>query len=136
MKRNLVMILGLCIGLLLAAVPVVAHHALAAEFDSSKPVKFTGTVKSVDWMNPHIYVNIESKDETGKNVVYSVEGGPPNSLYRNGWRKDSLKAGDQVTVEGSRARDGSTTANARSVKLPDGRRVFGGSSGGDAPPNQ
>jgi len=125
MKRNLVMILGLCIGLLLAAVPVVAHHALAAEFDSSKPVKFTGTVKSVDWMNPHIYVNIESKDETGKNVVYSVEGGPPNSLYRNGWRKDSLKPGDVVQVSGMKAKkaDSNRIGNARIVTA-DGKAVF------------
>ena len=125
MKRNLVMILGLCMGLLLAAVPVLAHHALAAEFDSSKPVKFTGTVKSVDWMNPHIYVNIESKDETGKNVVYSVEGGPPNSLYRNGWRKDSLKPGDVVQVSGMKAKkaDSNRIGNARIVTA-DGKAVF------------
>jgi len=125
MKRNLVVILGLCIGLLLAAVPVLAHHALAAEFDSSKPVKFTGTVKSVDWMNPHIYVNIESKDETGKNVVYSVEGGPPNSLYRNGWRKDSLKPGDVVQVSGMKAKkaDSNRIGNARIVTA-DGKAVF------------
>ena len=125
MKRNLVMILGLCMGLLLAAVPLLAHHALAAEFDSSKPVKFTGTVKSVDWMNPHIYVNIESKDETGKNVVYSVEGGPPNSLYRNGWRKDSLKPGDVVQVSGMKAKkaDSNRIGNARIVTT-DGKAVF------------
>ncbi len=125
MKRNLVMILGLCMGLLLAAVPLLAHHALAAEFDSSKPVKFTGTVKSVDWMNPHIYVNIESKDETGKNVVYSVEGGPPNSLYRNGWRKDSLKPGDVVQVSGMKAKkaDSNRIGNARIVTA-DGKAVF------------
>ena len=125
MKRDLVVILGLCIGLLLAAVPVLAHHALAAEFDSSKPVKFTGTVKSVDWMNPHIYVNIVSKDETGKNVVYSVEGGPPNSLYRNGWRKDSLKPGDVVQVSGMKAKkaDSNRIGNARIVTA-DGKAVF------------
>ena len=125
MKRDLVVILGLCIGLLLAAVPVLAHHALAAEFDSSKPVKFTGTVKSVDWMNPHIYVNIEAKDETGKNVVYSVEGGPPNSLYRNGWRKDSLKPGDVVQVSGMKAKkaDSNRIGNARIVTA-DGKAVF------------
>ena len=125
MKRNLVMILGLCMGLLLAAVPLLAHHALAAEFDSSKPVKFTGTVKSVDWMNPHIYVNIEAKDETGKNVVYSVEGGPPNSLYRNGWRKDSLKPGDVVQVSGMKAKkaDSNRIGNARIVTAG-GKAVF------------
>jgi hypothetical protein len=125
MKRNLVVILGLSIGLLMAALPVLAHHALAAEFDSSKPVKFTGTVKSVDWMNPHIYVNIEAKDETGKSILYSVEGGPPNALYRNGWRKDSLKPGDVVQVNGVKAKkaDSHRIGNARIV-APDGKVFF------------
>ena len=81
MKRNFLVVLGLCIGLLSAAIPVLAHHAIAAEFDTTKPIKFDGTVKSVDWMNPHIYVNIET-NEGGKTIVYSVEGGPPNALYR------------------------------------------------------
>ena len=132
MKRNVVMILGLSIGLLMAAVPVLAHHALAAEFDSSKPVKFTGTVKSVDWMNPHIYVNIEAKDEAGKNVLYSVEGGPPNSLYRNGWRKDSLKPGDVVQVSGIKAKkaDSHRVGQARII-MPDGKAVFANRGGGE-----
>ena len=87
MKRNSLIVLSLCISLLTAAMPVLAHHAISAEFDTTKPIKFEGTVKSVDWMNPHIYVNIESK-ESGKTVVYSVEGGPPNALFRQGWRPD------------------------------------------------
>ena len=84
MKRNFLAGLGLCAVLLSVTIPALAHHAIAAEFDTTKPIKFNGTVKSVDWMNPHIYVNIETKDEAGKTIVYSVEGGPPNALYRQG----------------------------------------------------
>src|SRR5438128_6765774 len=120
MKRNFLAI-GLCLILLAAAIPALAHHAISAEFDTTKPIKFEGTVKTVDWMNPHIYVNIETK-EAGKTVVYSVEGGPPNSLYRQGWRPDSLKIGDKVTVNGVRAKkaESNRIGNARII-MPDGR---------------
>jgi len=84
----------------------------------------------VDWGNPHIWVFMDVKDETGKVSNWGVEGGAPNALFRNGWRKDSLKVGDTITVEGFRGRDGSQRANANRVLLPDGRRVFAGSSVG------
>jgi len=109
-------------GLLGAAIPLLAHHAVAAEFDTNKPIKFTGLIKSVDWMNPHIYVNIEAKDESGKAVVYSVEGGPPNSLFRQGWRPDSLKVGDKVEVAGVRAKKAeSYRVGQAKITMPDGR---------------
>jgi hypothetical protein len=82
-------------------------------------------------MNPHIYFYVDVKDEGGKVINYACEGGAPNGLYRNGWRKDSLKNGDVVTIEGWRAKDGSNTVNARSVVLPGGKRVFAGSSAGE-----
>src|SRR5437660_2948112 len=104
MKRNLLSGFVLSVGLLSAAVPVLAHHAVSAEFDRNKPITFTGTVKKVDWMNPHIYTHIEAKDANGKTVVYQVEGGAPNSLFRSGWRPDTLKIGETVTVTGSRAK--------------------------------
>jgi len=114
----------------MAAVPVLAHHAISAEFDSAKPVKFTGTVKSVDWMNPHIYVNIEAKDDAGKTVLYSVEGGPPNSLFRQGWRKDSLKPGDVVQVTGIRAKKAeSYRIGSARILMPDGKTVFARGAG-------
>jgi hypothetical protein len=121
MKRNFLIVIGLCVGLLSAATSLMAHHAIAAEFDTSKPIKFEGTVKSVDWMNPHIYVNIETKD-AGKTIVYSVEGGPPNALYRQGWRPDSLKVGDKVQVAGVRAKkpDNNRIGQAK-ITMPDGR---------------
>jgi hypothetical protein len=130
MKRNLLTILSLVAALLIAAVPVLAHHAISAEFDSAKPVKFTGTVKSVDWMNPHIYVNIEAKDDAGKTVLYSVEGGPPNSLFRQGWRKDSLKPGDVVQVTGIRAKKAeSNRIGSARILMPDGKTVFARGAG-------
>jgi hypothetical protein len=129
MKRHLLSVTSLVIGLLMAAAPLLAHHSFAAEYDRSKPVKFTGKVTKVEWMNPHVYFYVDVKDEaTGKVTSWACEGGAPNGLYRNGWRKDSLKAGDTVSIEGWRAKDGSNLMNAGSVTLPDGKKVFAGSA--------
>jgi len=129
MRRHFLAVTSLGFGLLIAAAPLVAHHSFAAEYDRSKPIKFTGKVTKVEWMNPHIYFYVDVKDDaSGKVINYAVEGGAPNGLYRNGWRKDSLKAGDAVTVDGWRAKDGSNTVNAGNVLLPDGKKVFAGSA--------
>jgi hypothetical protein len=122
-------------GLLVAfAQPASAHHSFAAEFDSTKAVTLKGSVTKIEWMNPHIWVYLDVKDDRGTPESWQCEGGPPNTLTRNGWSKDSLKIGDQVTIDGALAKDGSKTCNARTVKLPDGRSVLAGSSGGNAPP--
>jgi hypothetical protein len=121
-------VLTACFGLLVAAVPVLAHHSFAAEYDANKPMKVTGTVTKVEWMNPHARFYVDVKDEGGAVTNWNFELGAIPVLLKQGWKRDSLKAGDQVTVEGSLAKDGSKTANARKVTLPDGRRVFGGSS--------
>jgi len=135
--RNQSLTLAAIFGLLLSAAPAVAHHSFAAEYDTTKPVKVTGVVTKMEWMNPHarFYVDVKEADGTVSN--WNFELGAIPVLLKQGWRKNALKPGDQVTVEGNRAKDESHTAAARVVLLPDGRRVFGGSAAdGSAPPNQ
>jgi Family of unknown function (DUF6152) len=137
MRRKLLAVSVLCAALLLSAVPLVAHHSFAAEYDNNKPIKFSGKVTKVEWLNPHIYVYIDVKDNSGSTVNYAVEGGAPNGLFRQGWRKDTLKVGDTLSIEGFLAKDGSNTVNARTWLLPDGKKVFAGNAedGGPAAKN-
>jgi hypothetical protein len=114
-------------GALFAVTPAFAHHSVSAEFDTTKPVSFTGTIKKVEWTNPHIYTQVETKGADGKTIVYRVEGGAPNSLYRQGWRKDSLKVGETVSVTGIRAkREDSFNVGNATITTSDGKRMFAG----------
>jgi Family of unknown function (DUF6152) len=123
-----------CFGLLMAALPAAAHHAFIAEFDANKRVKVTGTITKLEWTNPHAWLYVDVKDASGKVINWSFEMGSPNVLIRQGWRRTALKDGDTVAVEGYAAKDGSNVANARSVTMPDGRKVFTGSPGTDGGP--
>lgn len=118
---------------LAAAVPMIAHHSFAAEFDTSKPVTLKGVVTKVEWMNPHAWFYIDVTDDNGKVEHWQCETGAPIELLRRGWRKNNLKVGDQVTVEAFRAKDATNTVSARVVTLPDGRKVFSGSATDDGP---
>jgi hypothetical protein len=121
------------LGLLMAAVPAIAHHAFAAEYDASQPVTLKGKVTMFEWTNPHARFYIDVVDEKGTVTNWNLELASPNVLKRNGWSSKLLQIGDQVTVEGSRAKDGSKMANARVVTLANGQRVFSGLQGSDAP---
>jgi hypothetical protein len=113
-----------------AGTPAMAHHSFAAEFDAERPVKLTGTVSKIEWTNPHAYFYIEVKDAAGKTTNWGLEMGSPNGLMRQGWSRNSMKVGDVVSIEGSQAKDGAKLANARSVTLSSGQRLFAASSQG------
>jgi len=127
-KATLLSAFAVGAGLMLSALPVLAHHSFAAEYDNKQPVTLTGTVTEVEWMNPHARFYINAKDEAGKSADWELELGSPNGLMRQGWTRNSLKEGDVVTVTGSKAKDGSNLANARQVTLASGKKVFAGSS--------
>jgi hypothetical protein len=131
--KFVLMVAGLA--LLVGVSGVAAHHSFSAEFDASKTFKFTGPVTKVEWMNPHTFFYIDVKDEkTGKVTNWAMEMGSPNGLMRNGWTRNTMKIGDVVTVEGSMAKDGSPTGNARTVVMAKtGQRLFAGSSQGVTP---
>jgi hypothetical protein len=115
-------------GLLMPTLPVFAHHSFAAEYDAGKPVELKGRVTKVEWTNPHARFYIDIKDADGKVTTWNFELASPNVLTRNGWTRHSLQEGDEITVQGSMAKDGSNLANARTVTLANGKKVFAGSA--------
>ena len=137
MTRKL-LTLVLCVGVLVSAAPIVAHHSVSAEFDTTKTITFTGKVKEVNWGNPHIYTSIEATDpDNGKVTVFRVEGGAPNALFRQGWRKDTLKIGETVKVTGNRAKNPeSLNIGQATILTESGKRVFNGNANATAANNQ
>jgi hypothetical protein len=132
MTRKLSLLLG--VGILVSSASLVAHHSVSAEFDTTKVIKFTGKVTGINWGNPHIYTLVEAPDpDSGKTVTFRVEGGPPNSLFRAGWRKDSLKVGETVTVSGNRAKNpASMNVGQATILTAAGKRIYSGNNP-DAP---
>ena len=129
--RIKLLLLATAVGLLIPVTSALAHHAFAAEYDEKKPVTLTGTVTKVEWMNPHVFFYIDVKDAEGKVTNWRGEGGNLSTLMRRGWRKDSLKVGETVTIEGSLAKSGQPLVNARTVTRADGQKLFAGSAGGE-----
>ena len=131
--RTTTLVLVTTIGMGLAATPIVAHHAFSAEFDADRPMTLHGTVTKTEWINPHSWIHIDVTDDGGTVQSWAIECGAPNALIRRGLNKNSIPAGTELVVDGYGAKDGSNTANARDITLPDGSQFYVGSSGTGAP---
>jgi hypothetical protein len=132
-KLNIAIISWTSLALLIGVPALSAHHSFAAEYDGTKPISVTGTVTKVEWTNPHARLYVDVKDDKGVVTNWNFEMGGPLQLNRLGWKRDAVKVGDQIKVEGYLAKDGSKMANARNVVFADGRKIFAGSSGDGAP---
>jgi uncharacterized protein DUF6152 len=131
--RTRLMVLLVGAGFVCAVLPAWAHHAFAAEFDAKKPIKLQGTVALVEWINPHAWIHIDVKRPDGTVERWMIEGGTPNTLFRRGVTKNSLPYGTVIIVDGYQAKDGTLKGNGRDITLPDGRKLFIGSTGTGAP---
>jgi len=133
MKCRILSVLAVSGALMIPGIPRLAHHSFAAEYDSNKPVSLTGAVTKVEWTNPHVRFYIDVKDASGTATNWEFELGSPNGLMRKGWTRNSLKEGDKISVDGYLAKDGAHLANARTVALADGRKVFAGAADDGGP---
>lgn len=131
--RTFALTMGVAVAVAMGGVRLAAHHAFSAEFDANKPISLKGKVVKVEWVNPHAWIHVEVKKPGGAAEVWMVEGGTPNTLARRGITRNSLVAGTEISVEGYQAKDGSNRANGRDLTLPDGKKLFVGSSGTGAP---
>jgi|SwirhisoilCB2_FD_contig_61_5626491_length_1522_multi_3_in_0_out_0_2 hypothetical protein len=133
MKKAFVLGVPLLAAMALTPTLVFAHHSFAAEYDSGKPITLKGKVTQFDWVNPHSWLHVDVTDEKGNTVNWTAETAPPNALYRQGWRRSSIKPGDEVIIEGFAAKDESHTMSARTVQTSDGRRLLAGSTTDGSP---
>ena len=133
MKFALSMTLAIALAAALS-MPMWAHHAFNSEFDAGKPIRLQGTVKKVEWINPHSWITIDVKSADGRVETWEIEAGAPNAMFRRGFTRNSLPLGIEIIVNGYRAKDGRPRANGRDMTFPDGKRLFMGSSGTGAPP--
>jgi hypothetical protein len=120
-------------GIVMAGGAALAHHAFTAEFDADQPIVLKGVISKAEWINPHSWVYLDVKDDAGKTTTWAIECGAPNALLRRGWNKNSLPIGSAVVIDGYRAKNGSTIANAKDITFPDGKKLFLGSQGTGAP---
>ena len=130
-RRSLGLALGVAAGAF--AIPADGHHAFSAEFDASRPIELRGVVTRVEWINPHSWITIEVTRDDGSTETWEIEAGAPNAMFRRGFTRDSLPVGTEIRVQGYQAKDGGPRANGRDLTLPDGTRLFVGSSGTGAP---
>ena len=128
MQRALTIIVASAGSLLLTTAAVQAHHAFSAEFDAARPVELRGTVTKMEWINPHSWITVDVTTPDGAVETWEIEAGAPNAMFRRGFTRDSLPVGTEIVVRGYQARDGGRTANGRDITLPDGQRLFLGSS--------
>ena len=137
MRKHLsVVIGGVALLAALASVPAWAHHAFSAEYDNTKPLKLEGTVKKVEWINPHSWITIDVKKADGTLETWEIEAGSPNSMFRRGFNRNSLPTGIVVVINGYHARDGSNRANGGNIRFADGRQLFLSGSNPDDPENK
>ena len=122
-----------CLGVAFAITPLFAHHAFTAEFDANQPIKLNGTISKMEWVNPHSWIYLDVKNNDGSVTTWAVEAGAPNAMSRRGWNMNSIKVGTEVVIDGYRAKNGQNIANGKDVTLPDGRKLFVGSTGTGAP---
>ncbi len=134
--RTKTLVLVTAAGLLLAAAPVWAHHAFSAEFDIDKPIRLEGSITRMEWINPHAWIHLDVTEADGSVANWMIELGPPNSLIKRGWTRDSVPAGIRIQVEGYQAIDGALRANGGEITLPDGSSLFAGGSSPTDPENQ
>ena len=133
MRAKLAVVVAVGLLLALAAVPLLAHHAFSAEFDPDRPIHFEGTVTKMEWINPHAWIHVDVKKPDGTVEQWMIEGGTPNTLFRRGFTRDSLLPGTVILIDGYQAKDGSLKGNGRDLTLPNGQKLFLGSSGTGAP---